>query len=326
MEIVRWNNGVHREHRSHRRHDESSTSSSSDSDEDDDPEITTEVVSDANVITVEPNVTYDYEPDLNSNPQNLLLLDAVQNKDEAAVRRLLDEGGSFGAKNLDGRTLLHLAVLNDHASMIQLLFEKGADTEAADVDGFKPLHLAVKLGNVLLVELLLKLNANVESVNVKSGKTAFYTAIESGQRFMSELLLEKGADIDASLHNGYTALFCAVIGDTIPESEQLEFVNFLLSHGANKKIELEDGRTVKDFAEGDNALMELLQSNQLLEGPSITNPNANPELRFIYTPSLPADNVNKVAACNGFEATMVDFFFVYVSPFPCDVANYEHDK
>jgi hypothetical protein len=191
--------------------------------------------------------------------------------------------------------------------MIQLLCERGADTEAADSDGVKPLYLAVtsklaKTHDLSVVQLLLKLKANVESRNEITLKTAFYQAIEDGNVGLAELLLDNRADIDSSLLNGQTALFSAV------HSGKLDVVNFLLSRGANKRLRLEDGQTVEDFASGDNAMIDLLRSNQLLEGPSITNPGMGAERRFMYTPYLPADNIDKEYSCRGFEATIIDFF------------------
>lgn len=236
-------------------------------------------------------------------PASIRLLKEVRDKNEDAVRHLLDEGANLATKTEDGVSPLHLAISNHDISMIQLLIEKGADLEAESPNGCKPLYTAVQSSNIEMVELLLKFNPNVEALNPKSGKTAFQQAIlEDGNTAIAELLLDNRADIDARLPNGYTALFSAV------EKEKLDIVNFLLRHGANKKIKLENGQTVLDLAEGDNAMTQLLESSQLLEGPSITNQTTNPDMRFIYTPSLPADNIDKVYACRGFEATIIDFF------------------
>lgn len=145
--------------------------------------------------------------------------------------------------------------------------------------------------------------ASVEAFNAEQQRTAFYQAVENGYFEIARLLLLHGADIDARTSTGLTPLFCAI------RRGDVDFVEYLLEHGANKKIKLDDGQTVEDFAKDNAAITILLRSDQVLQGPSITNPtHTNPERRFTHIPSLPADQINKKYACHGFEATIVDFF------------------
>ena len=126
--------------------------------------------------------------------------------------------------------------------------------------------------------------------------------MENGHVEVAKSLLRAGADIDARSPSGLTPLFCAV------RRGDVQLVEYLLEHGANKKLHLDDGQTVEDFANGNAAITGLLQSSQVLQGPSIKNPKStNFERRFIQMPSLPAE-VNKQDACHGFEATIIDFF------------------
>ena len=75
-------------------------------------------------------------------------------------------------------------------------------------------------------------------------------------------------------------------------------------HGANKKLRLDDGQTVEDFAKGKAAITTLLRSSQVIQGPSLTAPEPiDSERRFMPIPSLPANQVNKQDTCHGFEAS-----------------------
>ncbi len=242
----------------------------------------------------------DAESDLKR--KSLVLLEKAHVGDEKAVQQLLLEGADLRASDPDGRTALHLAVDIGHESLIQLLLEKGADIEAAAQNGSKPLYLAAKSGNDAVVKLLLQYNATVESSNVATGTTALYQAVENQHIAVARTLLEHGADIDSRIPTGHTPLFSAVI------HRNLELAQLLLKYGTNKKIRSEDGRTVEDFARGHSAMMDLLRSDQLLEGPKIKKSRTNSELRFVHLPSLPADQPDKLTACHGFEATIVDFF------------------
>ena len=234
---------------------------------------------------------------------SLLLLDAARNRDQDTVRRLVDDGANLTTKDLDGETPLHLAVHNNDKSMVQFLLEKGADPEAIAANGNKPLYNAAASGYFDIAQILLGFKASVEAFNVEEQRTSFYQAVENGHFEVAGFLLQNGADIDARSPTGLTPLFCAI------QRGDVDFVEYLLEHGANKKTKLDDGQTAEDFAKNNAAITILLRSDQLLQGPSITKPApTNPERRFTYVPSLPADQINKQRACRGFEATIVDFF------------------
>jgi len=239
--------------------------------------------------------------------ENTLLLDAVKDGDEDGVRDLLNEGiANVCEKNEDGQTALHLAVLYSRDPIVSLLIEKGADIEAADKDGCKPLYIAAKSGDLFLAEALLSFNAQVESFNVKTQTTAFYQAIENGHEKIAKSLLEHGADINTKFLNGRTVLYNAV------DIRKLDLVEFLLRHGANKKLLEEDG-LLDRLASGDDTdqqLLKMLQKVQLVQGPSIDNPKKAIESHARHVPSFPEteDQIDRINVCHDFEATIVDFF------------------
>lgn len=246
------------------------------------------------------------EPPLNAEPEPtpecVLLLNAVRDGDHNAASRLLAEGATFKAKEPDGKGVVHIAVRNNDAEMVKFLFEKGADGEAADEDGIRPLYFAVALGNLTMINLLLKLNVNVESTNLELGQNALYLAVERKFLAAVEALLDNGADVNARTPSGYTALFSAVI------AWEHDLVLYLLKRGADTTLQAEDGQTAEELAIGNNDILHLLQSTQLQDGPSIANPKASPEVRFVHASPAPAGNIYKLNACRGFEGTIVDFF------------------
>ncbi|TPX21918.1 hypothetical protein DIZ76_015883 [Coccidioides immitis] len=238
---------------------------------------------------------------VSSDSQCLRLLDAVRRGDEDAVQCLLDDGANIRAKNIDGETALHDAVRNGSLSMVQLLLDRGVDAEVADSKGAKALYIAAETGDLELVELLLRFDVDVESFNPVAQSTAFHQAVICGHPAVAGLLLAKGADIDALVCDGHTPLLNAVIRN------DLQAVEFLLQNGANKKLRDDDGRRIEDFAVENPAMLALLQSDQLLQGPAITGPKTSTK-RQIRIPPLSSDQPNKLKACQGFEGTIVDFF------------------
>ena len=82
---------------------------------------------------------------------SLHLLDAVRDREQAAVQLLVDGGTNLSAKNTEGQTPLHLAVKNDDVSMVQFLLERGADPDATAANGNKPLYDAAESGYLNIV-------------------------------------------------------------------------------------------------------------------------------------------------------------------------------
>jgi hypothetical protein len=234
------------------------------------------------------------------------LIEAVLDGDGNAVRRMFREGANPDVQTSDGQTALHISIKNQDMDMMHFLLEQGANTELANHQGERALYLASKLGILNFVELLLQYGANCESFNWTTNRTAFHQAVENGHIDVAKTLLDARADIDALISDGETVLFSAVRrGDE-------DAVNFLLQNGANKKIRDGEGHIhlAEDFASEGTRIMDLLQSDPLIQGPSIVDPKPNPKAPkapFVAL-SLPADQVDKTHACHGFEGTIIDFF------------------
>ncbi|KLJ07588.1 hypothetical protein EMPG_16946 [Blastomyces silverae] len=248
--------------------------------------------------TDEPHSEDDLEDEFDS--ESLRVLEVVSEGNEDELRLLLDKGVNLRAVDRDGQTALHLAVINHHVSLAELLLKAGSNTEAASHGGSKPLYIAAELGNVAFVNLLLRFSADVESHNDETGYTAFHQALLNGHADVAEALLENEADIDALTPDGHTPLFSAVIHDN------LDITEFLLENGANKYLRDDNGKTVDNLATSD-LMLELLRSDRVLQGPSVERRKAKPDIHYTV-PVLPADETDKLKACQGFEGTIIDFF------------------
>ncbi|KAL2386345.1 hypothetical protein RJZ90_000741 [Blastomyces dermatitidis] len=248
--------------------------------------------------TDEPHSEDDLENEFDS--ESLRVLEVVGEGNGDELRLLLDKGVNLRAVDRDGQTALHLAVINDRVSLAELLLKAGSNTEAASHSGSKPLYIAAELGNITFVNLLLRFNADVESHNDETGYTAFHQALLNGHADVAEALLENEADIDALTPDGHTPLFSAVIHDNVDITE------FLLENGANKYLRDDNGKTVDNLATSD-LMRELLRSDRVLQGPSVERRKAKPEIHYTV-PVLPADETDKLKACQGFEGTIIDFF------------------
>jgi hypothetical protein len=174
----------------------------------------------------------------------------------AVVRLLIEAGADPSAPSDDGpsETPLHWAASSDDVEVAAALIDGGADIEApgASIAGGGPLDDAVGYGCWHVARLLVERGARVDSLwqAAALGMTdrvlellaaeppptredldeACYQACHGGQRRMAELLLTRGADINATPDYGHGQTPLDIAGSADTRREQL--VTWLREHGA----------------------------------------------------------------------------------------------
>ena len=164
--------------------------------------------------------------------------------DASLVQLLLKFGFAINAIGNRGQTPLHLA---EDVSIVKLLVEKGADTTIADKMGNTVLHVAAYYPGYsdLIVEFLLdQRSADVHSRNAR-GKTPLHLTAETLQYEKAEMLLQKGALVNAMDNEGFTPLHVAVRGHCPPT-----FCQVLIERGADVNAADKKGNTVLHIAAG----------------------------------------------------------------------------
>src|SRR5262245_40930854 len=108
------------------------------------------------------------------------IADAAQQKNAAAVKKLLKDGADVNASQGDGMTALHWAALNGDAELAQMLLYAGANVGAKTrIGGYTPLHLAAQVGNAAVIAPLVASGAQV-SAATSTGATPLMEAAPSG--------------------------------------------------------------------------------------------------------------------------------------------------
>jgi ankyrin repeat protein len=169
------------------------------------------------------------------------LADAVEQRDQARVRTLLQTGVDVNAAQIDGTTALHWAAYHDDAETTALLVRAGANVNASNRYGVPPLSLACSNGSGGVVKLLLAAGADVNAA-MKSGETALMLAARSGNLEAVNALLARGARHDVRERRGQTALMWAA------DEGHAAVVRRLIDAGADINAAVDSGFTAFFFA------------------------------------------------------------------------------
>ena len=164
----------------------------------------------------------------NENGPHLVNAPALTKEDsEAEIHDILTKK-SAGFLNDDGQSALHLAAMQNEYMTGDVL-RRGIDIDIniRNVDGETPLMCAVKLDKEEIVALLLKNNANVNLKASDSGSTCLHIAAAKDKiGIIIQLLLERGADLEATDEMGLTPMCAAALNGNDVATQKL------IEHGA----------------------------------------------------------------------------------------------
>jgi serpin B len=123
---------------------------------------------------------------------------------------------------------LILAAESGYLQIARAILDKGIDANARDEDGRTALRAAAAEGNLEMSQLLVARGADVNAGRGQSGgRTPLHAAAERGHCQVARWLLDNGADIQARDEDDETPLHVAVMG------RSLEMVQLLVKKGAD---------------------------------------------------------------------------------------------
>ena len=129
--------------------------------------------------------------------------------DTAPIKLLLARGAAVNTQSSNGWTTLMIAAVMGHDELVRLLLDHGANAGLADIYGWTPLMRATYERRLDVVRILLRSgSANVNARN-DNGATALHHAALRGELEIAQLLIAKGADLQAKDHQQRTPLMVA---------------------------------------------------------------------------------------------------------------------
>lgn len=148
------------------------------------------------------------------------------------------------------------AALGDFIRLRELLASDAMQVWAISPDGWAPLHLAAAFAGPESVKLLLEHGAHAHQVSHNPQRNQpLHAAIALGNSTQTiALLLEAGADVNATQAGGFTPLHQAAA------SGKSDIVSLLLSSGARRDSRCDQGKLPADYARerGHDAIAEML--------------------------------------------------------------------
>jgi ankyrin repeat protein len=177
------------------------------------------------------------------------LFDAAFQGDMARVRALVeaDTDAVSAQEKQTGLTALMCAVVGEKRDVAEWLLQKGSLVDANDQFGLTPLYLAAH--SMEMTELLLMWGAKFGA----GGETVLHRAAFMGRKDVAELLIEKGAQVNAKTGIGRTPMHVVATK---------EVAELLIAQGAEVDAKTKDGDTplLRAALDGHKEVAELLIS------------------------------------------------------------------
>jgi ankyrin repeat protein len=178
------------------------------------------------------------------------VFDAVKGNDLARVQTIVEKDPSLvRSRDASGNTPLHAAAIAGSVPIVEWLLTKGADIDAANTETMTPLFEAIRNGKDDVARVLIEKGAKTDG--------ALHRAAWNNRTAVMEILIAKGADIEARDSQGYTPLTIITRSNGPFEALQL-----LVKKGANISLRDSLGNTPLDnaitYGSADNRAIDLL--------------------------------------------------------------------
>lgn len=133
-------------------------------------------------------------------------IEALKQNDLIKVKKLVQSGENVNDQNDSGESVLAYALRSRCSfELLMYLVQSGADIYDTDNEGVSIFDMAITYNNTQMMCYLLDQGVDVNKTQRKSGFTPLMCAACYGRVEAAQLLIDNGADKDASDLKGFTA-------------------------------------------------------------------------------------------------------------------------
>lgn len=167
------------------------------------------------------------------------LFSSIKSGNQKEIINLLQNGESAEQFNENGLTPLWMAVFKNDTISVNTLISNGANVNGLTKKGMPPIIVGSMINAFESVKILLENGANVNWKSLSSrNQQAIRFASKKGTIEFIQMLLSFGANIESTADDGGTPLLAAVY------SNNYSLAKFYFEQGVNVKISARDGECI----------------------------------------------------------------------------------